>query len=57
MATKCCANCEFCVEKPILYNKAYICTRNGKEKYLDSVKILDKKCLFFKEKLFVKNKK
>lgn len=51
---KCCANCEFCKEKPILYNKTYVCTRNGKEKYLDNLKILDKKCLFFKEKFSTK---
>jgi hypothetical protein len=52
--SKCCANCEFCKEKPILYNKTYICTRNGKEKYLDNLKVFEKKCLFYKEKSLTK---
>lgn len=49
---KCCANCEYCKEKPILYDRAYVCNRNNKEKYLDKFKIHDKKCLFYKEKSF-----
>lgn len=47
---KCCANCVYRKEKPILYDITHICTRGGKEKYLDKFKLHDKKCLFFKEK-------
>lgn len=49
METKCCANCVHYTEKASIRGNMCICTRNGKEKYLDKLKAYHSKCLFYKK--------